>query len=74
MTCDGPVDEATKLLELLNRHPALKQRVRALARGWPNTAGAPCLVAETDGGMVRIVGYADPQQSDRRRGKRLERN
>ena len=27
----APVDEDIKLLELLNRHPGLKQRVRALA-------------------------------------------
>jgi len=37
------VDEDIKLLELLNRHPELKQRVRALAD----------IAADSDGGLVR---------------------
>lgn len=37
------VDEDTKLLELLNRHPELKQRVRALAD----------IAEDSDGDLVR---------------------
>jgi hypothetical protein len=39
----APVDEDTKLLELLNRHPGLKQRVRALAD----------IAEDADGDLVR---------------------
>lgn len=37
---------------------------------WPTHAGVATVIAEIDGGMVPLV-EIDPQQADRRRGKRL---
>jgi hypothetical protein len=58
---------------IVERHGQAMLEHHALAEDWPSTAGAPWLVAEMDGGMVPIV-IVDPEQSDRRKGKRLEWN
>jgi len=40
---------------------------------WPTQAGVATVIAEVDGGMVPLV-EVDPEQADRRRGKRLRCN
>ena len=45
----------------------------ALAEDWPSTAGVPWLVAEMEGGMVPMI-TVDLEQTDRRKGKRLQWN
>lgn len=55
---------------ITERHAQAIHRDSPLVASWPQTPGVAVVIALMDGGMVPIV-EPDPEQPDRRRGKRL---
>jgi len=64
---DVPVSSIRTITELHGK--AIFEQTE-LVSDWPDTAGAPYVIAETDGGMVPVV-TIDPDAKDKRKGKTL---